>query len=284
MKIITKPEAISTWSNGKHNDGKTIALVPTMGCLHDGHLSLIDKAKEIAELVVVSIFVNPMQFGPTEDLDAYPRQLELDCSLAKEHGADIIFSPDDRDMYNSSYQTCISVTQLSSGLCAADRPGHFDGVATVVTKLLNIVRPDFAVFGEKDFQQLTIIRQLVADLNIPVQVVSGAIVRESDGLAMSSRNKYLVGAERQTALCLSKAIARAKQFISESQEPVLVQDVLVEVTAIISNSGAELEYAEIVDRTTLASQEIVNTNSVITVAAKIGGRVRLIDNSVLNVV
>lgn len=281
MKIIKTTENMSTWSDNRHSDGQTIALVPTMGCLHNGHLSLIDKAKEVAELVVVSLFVNPMQFGPGEDLDAYPRQFEVDCSLAKEHGADIIFSPDDGDMYDSSFQTCISIRQLSSGLCGADRPGHFDGVATVVTKLFNIVRPDFAVFGEKDFQQLTIIRQLVKDLNIPVKIVPGPIVRESDGLAMSSRNKYLLGDERQTALCLSHSIKRAKQLVCDSQEPISVKDVLLEVRSVISSSGAELEYAEIVDRTTLNRQDYVNANSVIAVAAKIGGHVRLIDNSIL---
>ena len=168
MKIINKIVDISSWSEGIHRTGKTVALVPTMGCLHDGHLSLIDIAKESADLVVVSIFVNPMQFGPNEDLDAYPRQFELDCSLAKEHGADIIFSPEAEEIYDSSFQTCITVNKLSAGLCGADRPGHFDGVATVVTKLFNIVRPDLAVFGEKDFQQLAIINQLVSDLNIPV--------------------------------------------------------------------------------------------------------------------
>ena len=281
MKIITMPEAMSAWSDSRHREGKTIILVPTMGCLHDGHFSLIDKAKEVADLVVVSIFVNPMQFGPGEDLDAYPRQFEKDCEFAKAHGADIIFSPNDEDMYTSTFQTCISVTRLSSGLCGADRPGHFDGVATVVTKLFNIVRSDYAIFGEKDFQQLTIIKQIVRDLNIPVQIVSAPIVREADGLAMSSRNKYLVGDQRQTALCLSKAIARARQIVNENQEPMLIRDVLSEVKSIIASSGAELEYAEIIDKTSLSRQEYVNSDSVIAVAAKVGGRVRLIDNSML---
>lgn len=281
MKIINKPEDMSSWSDNIHKTGKRIALVPTMGCLHEGHLSLIDIAKEVADLVVVSVFVNPMQFGPNEDLDAYPRQLEFDCSLAKEHGADMIFAPVDGDIYDDSFQTCISVNKLSSGLCGADRPGHFDGVATVVTKLFNIVRPDFAVFGEKDFQQLSIINQLVTDLNIPVEIVPGPIVREADGLAMSSRNKYLQGADRQTALCLSKAIARAKQLIGASIEPILTENILKEVKTIIAKAGAELEYAEIVHKKTLCSQQQVDKDSVIMVAAKIGGRVRLIDNSVL---
>ena len=272
---------MSAWSDDIHRTGKSVALVPTMGCLHDGHLSLIDIAKDVADVVVVSIFVNPMQFGPNEDLDAYPRQFELDCSLAKEHGADTIFSPVDAEIYDSSFQTCITVNKLSAGLCGADRPGHFDGVATVVTKLFNIVRPDFAVFGEKDFQQLAIINQLVSDLNIPVNIIPGPIVREDDGLAMSSRNKYLRGDERQTALCLSKAIAKAKQLVDVSTEPIQTKDILEEVISIIAKAGAELEYAEIIDKKTLSLQDQVNKDSVIAVAAKIGGHVRLIDNSFL---
>ncbi|MFT5698609.1 MAG: pantoate--beta-alanine ligase [Desulforhopalus sp.] len=281
MKIINKPQEMTDWSKSRHLVGKTIGLVPTMGSLHDGHLSLINKAKEYADLVIVSIFVNPIQFGVGEDLDAYPRQFELDCSLAKGQGADIIFSPLDEDMYDSTFQTRISITKLASGLCGADRPGHFDGVATVVAKLFNITRADVAVFGQKDFQQLSVITQLVRDLNIPVQIIGAPIVREPDGLAMSSRNKYLVGDDRQAALCLSKAIARAKELVQNLPEPILVADILADVREIIASAGAELEYAEIVDRTTLVRQEQVNERSVITVAAKIGGRVRLIDNSIL---
>lgn len=281
MKIINKPLDMSSWSDGIHTTGKSVALVPTMGCLHDGHLSLIDIAKEVADLVVVSIFVNPMQFGPNEDLDAYPRQFELDCSLAKEHGANTIFSPANTDIYDSSFQTCITVNKLSVGLCGADRPGHFDGVATVVAKLFNIVRPDFAVFGEKDFQQLAIITQLVSDLNIPVEIVPGPIVREPDGLAMSSRNKYLLGDSRQTALCLSRAIQKAKELVEVSIEPIQTKDILIEVKALIAKAGADLEYAEIISKKTLSPQHQVDKESVIAVAAKIDGRVRLIDNSIL---
>jgi pantoate--beta-alanine ligase len=250
-----------------------------MGCLHAGHLSLIDLANKNGDKVIVSIFVNPMQFGPGEDLDAYPRQFSLDCELAKERGADVIFAPNDKDMYDHSFQTCISVSKLSRGLCGADRPGHFDGVATVVTKLFNITQPDTAVFGQKDFQQLTIIKQLVSDLNIPVEIVSAPIVREADGLAMSSRNKYLAHADRNVALCLSNAIKRAKTMVEASAEPLPVEMVLSEVREIISSSGAALEYAEIINQLTLQPQATIDSNSAITVAAKIGGRVRLIDNA-----
>jgi pantoate--beta-alanine ligase len=252
-----------------------------MGCLHDGHLSLIDIAKGHGDVVIVSIFVNPMQFGPGEDLDAYPRQFEIDCNLAKEHGADCIFAPSDADMYDNTFQTCITVSKLATDLCGADRPGHFDGVATVVTKLFNITQADYAVFGQKDFQQLTIIKQLVRDLNIPVKIISGPIVRESDGLAMSSRNKYLTGEDRHTALCLSQSIGRAKKMVVDCEGILATEDVLEEVIAAISLSGAELEYAKIVDANTLLPKRYVEPGCVIVVAAKIGGKVRLIDNSVL---
>lgn len=281
MIIIKSPQEMVKWSKSAKKDQKSISLVPTMGCLHLGHLSLIDIAKQNGDMVVVSIFVNPMQFGPGEDLDAYPRQFELDCNLAKQHGADVIFAPADADMYDSSFQTCITVTKLASGLCGADRPGHFDGVATVVTKLFNITRCDSAVFGQKDFQQLAVIRQLTADLNLPVKIIGAPIVRESDGLAMSSRNKYLQGDQRQTALCLSHSIACVKKRVEESEQTLNVLDVLVEVKEIISSAGADLEYAEIIDHNTLQPISQIVPGSVIAVAAKIGGRVRLIDNSVL---
>ncbi|TKB11098.1 pantoate--beta-alanine ligase [Desulforhopalus sp. IMCC35007] len=281
MKIVHTPEEMTIWSNAMRREGKRISLVPTMGCLHAGHLSLIKKAKDLSELVIVSIFVNPMQFGPGEDLDAYPRQFEIDCGLAEQQGADIIFSPAPEKMYDDTFQTSISVGRLSRGLCGADRPGHFEGVATVVTKLFNITSPHVAVFGEKDFQQLAIIRQLVKDLNIPVEIIAGPIVREADGLAMSSRNKYLEGNDRQIALCLSQAIAEARKLIAGSTEPVLVSSVLTVVKSIVADAGAVLEYAEIIDKVTLATEEYVSAESVLAVAAKIGGRVRLIDNSIL---
>lgn len=281
MKIFKSAKEMRLWSTRCQSEGKSIALVPTMGCLHNGHLSLIDIAKKNGDLVIVSIFVNPMQFGPGEDLDAYPRQFETDCTLAKEHGADLIFAPTDEDMYDGSFQTCISVQKLASDLCGADRPGHFDGVATVVTKLFNITQTNVAVFGQKDFQQLTIIKQLVRDLNIGVNIIAGPIVREADGLAMSSRNKYLLDDDRESALSLSKAIARAKEMVADCKECLDTKSILDEVKEIISSSGAELEYAKIVDQTSLLPKQNVTPGSVIAVAAKIGGKVRLIDNSVL---
>lgn len=268
---------MTAWALAQKKKNHTVALVPTMGCLHEGHLSLVDRAKQHGDVVVMSIFVNPMQFGPNEDLDAYPRQFEEDCTLAKERGVDLVFAPADSEMYGSRFQTSITVKDLSVGLCGVDRPGHFDGVATVVTKLFNITAADFAVFGEKDFQQLSIIRRLVDDLNMNVKIIPGPIVRETDGLAMSSRNKYLEGADREIALCLSRGISKAKDLVASGV--AAVDQVLAEVEKIIAEAGASLEYAEIVDSGSLKKQEVIDDSSVLTVAAKIGGKVRLIDNS-----
>jgi pantoate--beta-alanine ligase len=196
--------------------GLSVGLVPTMGCLHQGHLSLVRKARELSDRVIVSIFVNPMQFGPDEDLGAYPRQFTKDCNLAENEGATAVFAPVDQQMYSTGFQTMVRVKKLSLGMCGADRPGHFDGVATVVSKLFNITTPNIAVFGEKDYQQLVIIRQLTEDLNFPVKIIAAPIVRESDGLAMSSRNKYLTGTSRNTALCLFQAVSRAKKLVADT--------------------------------------------------------------------
>lgn len=272
---------MTAWALGQKKENRSIALVPTMGCLHEGHLSLVDHAKQRGDLVVMSIFVNPMQFGPNEDLDAYPRQFEEDCNLAAKRGVDLVFAPSDSDMYPSRFQTSITVKYLSVGLCGADRPGHFDGVATVVTKLFNITAADFAVFGEKDFQQLTIICRLVDDLNMNIKIIPVPIVRETDGLAMSSRNKYLDGPDREVALCLSRGIKKAKELVRSGV--VAVDQVLGEVKKIIAEAGAALEYAEIVDKESLKKQENIDDKSVLAVAAKIGGKVRLIDNSKLKI-
>lgn len=261
--------------------GHKIALVPTMGCLHVGHLSLMRKAGASADRVIVSIFVNPMQFGPHEDFDAYPRQLQSDCLLAEKEGVDIIFCPEPKAMYGKNFQTTISVKGLSQGMCGADRPGHFDGVATVVGKLLHLTVPDVAIFGEKDFQQLAIIRQLVADLNFPVEIIGCPIVREADGLAMSSRNKYLQGEARSQALCLHRAIMAAKDRVAKGQRDVTAASVIVETARIVAEAGASLEYAVVVNEHSLQPEVIIGNGSVLALAAKIGGVVRLIDNAKL---
>lgn len=259
--------------------GLKIALVPTMGCLHAGHVSLMRKAATCADRIVVTIFVNPIQFGPNEDFASYPRQLELDCRLAEQEGVHLVFCPEANDMYGPSFQTKVSIGQLSQGMCGADRPGHFDGVATVVLKLFHLTRPDVAVFGEKDFQQLAILRRMTADLNLDIDIVGCPIVREPDGLAMSSRNKYLQGESRSQALCLVNAIRAARRLVAEARTPVAAAAVIAQTREIIARAGGKLDYAVVIDQDSLQDESVVSKNSVLALAVKIGGKVRLIDNA-----
>lgn len=279
MKIIGSLTEISRQAAKWQRQGLKIALVPTMGCLHEGHLSLMRQAAAVADRIIVSIFVNPIQFGPNEDFGSYPRQFQTDCELAEKEGVHAIFSPESKDMYGDSFQTKVHVAKLSEGMCGADRPGHFDGVATVVLKLFHLTLPDFAVFGQKDFQQLAIIRRLVIDLNLKVEIIGCPIVREQDGLAMSSRNKYLLGESRSQALCLSKAIQTARKFVAESQQQVPAATVISQTREIIAQAGGKLEYAVVVNETTLENETIVTPQSMLAIAVKIGGTVRLIDNA-----
>lgn len=258
--------------------GKTIALVPTMGCLHDGHLSLIHEGKKASDKVIVSIFVNPIQFGPNEDFDSYPRQFEIDCKLAEKAGADAVFNPGSDQMYPQGAQTRVRVQSLSLGMCGADRPGHFDGVATVVSKLFNIIHPDTALFGQKDFQQLAVIKQLVKDLNFKVKIIGCPIVREPDGLAMSSRNKYLKENSRIKALSLSKALTAAQKLVQQSEKGPLAEKIISTTKDILFKSGADIEYVVVVNEFSLLPEETIGENSILAVAAKIDGTVRLIDN------
>ncbi|MGB3212008.1 MAG: pantoate--beta-alanine ligase [Desulforhopalus sp.] len=281
MKIVSSLPEIHKLSNDWKKRGLKVALVPTMGCLHDGHLSLMRIARKYADRVIVSIFVNPMQFGPNEDFDAYPRQFQVDCKLADSEGVNAIFSPDPEQMYGSGFQTAVIVSVLSKGMCGTDRPGHFDGVATVVTKLFNLTSPDIAVFGEKDFQQLAVIRRLIRDLNQQVEIVGAPIVRESDGLAMSSRNKYLEGDWRQKATCLYRSILAAKNLVAESHGEMTAAIIVDQTKNIITASGAKLEYAVVVNESTLENESAVTPHSVLAVAAKFNNRVRLIDNAKL---
>jgi pantoate--beta-alanine ligase len=236
------------------------------------------KAKNMGDKVIVSIFVNPLQFGPGEDLGSYPRQFVIDCELAENEGVNAIFCPENKHMYGESFQTAISVKKLSQGMCGKDRPGHFNGVATVVAKLFNLTRADVAVFGQKDFQQLAIIRQLVKDLNFPIKIVGGPIIREFDGLAMSSRNKYLHGEARKQALCLYKSIVAARELIADGSHKILAQTVIDQTKQIISKAGAAIEYAVLKDESTLLDDVVVSSDSILVLAAKINGTVRLIDN------
>ena len=278
MKIVPSLSDIFRLSSQWKKQGKSIALVPTMGCLHEGHLSLIKKAKTIADKVIVSIFVNPIQFGPGEDLASYPRQFVIDCEMADQEGVDAIFCPESKHMYGESFQTSISVSRLSKGMCGKDRPGHFDGVATVVTKLFHLTIADSAVFGEKDFQQLAIIRQMVKDLNFPIKIVGSPIVREADGLAMSSRNKYLHGKSRKQALCLYNSIVAARNLVAQSGEKISAQTIIAQTGKIIARAGAAMEYAVLKAGYTLQDEIVVSSESVLILAVKIDGTVRLIDN------
>jgi pantoate--beta-alanine ligase len=280
MEIIRSPAAMTAWSNSTEASGRTIALVPTMGFFHEGHLSLMRLAARQADCVVVSHFVNPIQFGPAEDLDRYPRDFRRDADLAAGERVDVLFAPEAEDMYLKNFQTRIMVADLGRELCGAGRPGHFEGVATVVAKLFNIVRPRLAVFGEKDFQQLAVIRRMAVDLNWPIEIVAHPIVREPDGLAMSSRNAYLSPEERRAAPCLWQAINHLRSLAAQGMTDALL--LKAEARKILTaQSVAQIEYVEIVDQDTLLAQDQVTRNSRLALAVRIG-RTRLIDNSGLS--
>ena len=255
-------------------EGKTIGLVPTMGFLHEGHASLIRKCREQNDIVVVSDFVNPTQFGPNEDLEAYPRDFERDSKLCESLGADLIFAPSPEDMYHDPH-AFVSIDTLSETLCGKTRPIHFKGVCTVVTKLFHIVAPDRAYFGEKDAQQLAIIRKMVKDLNFDIEIVGCPIVREEDGLAKSSRNTYLNDKERQAALCLSRAVKTGKEVIYTGAD---AKEVLNPMKAIIEAEPlARIDYVMMVDALTMQPIEKADRDVLVAMAVCIG-KTRLIDN------
>ncbi|MBI5554849.1 MAG: pantoate--beta-alanine ligase [Elusimicrobia bacterium] len=279
MKIIKKIDKMQKYIVKAKRAGKKIGFVPTLGALHEGHLSLIRRARKENDLVVVSIFVNPIQFGPKEDFKKYPRPLAKDRRLAKSAGADVIFNPSAEEMYPSGYQTYVEVGKLAEGLCGAARPGHFRGVATVVAKLFNVVSADKAYFGQKDYQQVQVIKQMVEDLNIPVQVVICPIVREKDGLAMSSRNQYLSPEERISATCLSEALKVAKAMISSGIKDAI--KIKKEMRNIIeSNLLGRVDYIEIVNAENLEPVQKMQGRVTIALAVFIG-KTRLIDNMVI---
>lgn len=279
MQIARTLEMLRKSLTALRADGQTVALVPTMGALHEGHLTLVRRAKAQADHVVVSIFVNPRQFGAGEDLDAYPRQLERDAQLLEDEGVSLVWAPAPQEVYPEGYATNISVAGISEGLCGADRPGHFDGVATVVCKLFNQVAPDMAFFGEKDWQQLAVIRRMARDLDLNwphVDAIYGVpIVREKDGLAMSSRNAYLSPEQRQEAAALPRAMKAAIIKLSKGgAADRLLEDMRQDLLA----SGFDsVDYAELRDADSLAPLASDNGNARLFVAARIGGT-RLIDN------
>jgi len=256
--------------------GRSVGLVPTMGALHEGHASLIRLARRQCGYVVVSVFVNPTQFGPNEDYTSYPRTLAEDRELCEREGADQVFAPDVTEVYPPGSRTSVEVTGLGDFLCGPSRPGHFRGVATVVLKLLNIVQPDRAYFGQKDAQQARIIRQVVGDLNVPVEVVVGPTVREPDGLALSSRNRYLDPSQRRHAVALSAALAEARRRVDAGERDAAALRRLL-ADRIAATPGADLDYAEVVDADSFHPVERLTGPAVAALAMKFGGT-RLIDN------
>jgi pantoate--beta-alanine ligase len=279
MYIITSVKEMRERTAAVRAEGKTIAFVPTMGFLHEGHASLMREGRKRGDLLVVSIFVNPTQFGAGEDFESYPRDLSRDSEIARECGVDIIFAPDAREMYPAGYQTWVNVETISLPLCGASRPGHFRGVTTVVAKLFNIVKPAFAFFGEKDYQQLAVIRRMVSDLNMDVEVVGLPTVREADGLAMSSRNSYLSAAERKSALCLSRALdAVSSLFRSGEVSVARLREAVLEILG--AEPEARIDYVEFRGGKNLEEVERADERTVLALAVRIG-TTRLIDNVIV---
>lgn len=280
-QIIENPRDMSAHSQEVRQRGLTIGFVPTMGALHQGHLSLLDYTREHCDHLVVSIFVNPLQFDRADDLDGYPRTWDADLAGCSAHGADLIYAPTPEVMYPAGYQTKVSVSEVTQGLCGAGRPGHFDGVATVVLKLFNLVQPHISAFGRKDFQQLRMVQRMVTDLDLPLKVVGRPTVREADGLAMSSRNQHLSAEERGQALCLHRALTKARELVAggEMKAEALKAAAAVEIGRA---PQARLEYLEVVDGHNLTSLETVDQDAVMALAVWLGNT-RLIDNMTLAV-
>ena len=280
MKVVGTIKEVRELVKEWKKNGETVGFVPTMGYLHEGHGSLITKARENNDKVVVSIFVNPMQFGPTEDLDSYPRDLEKDSKFCESLGADLIFHPEPEEMYHDDFSSYVDMSVLTEELCGLSRPVHFRGVCTVVTKLFNIVQPDNAYFGQKDAQQLAIIKHMVQDLNMDINVVGCPIVREEDGLAKSSRNTYLSPEERKAALILSKTVKLAKELIDEGEKDA---DVVVAKMKenIETEPMAKIDYVKAVNGLTMQQQKEIKAPMLIAMAVYIG-KTRLIDNMILD--
>ncbi len=278
MEVVKTVQRMKALSQEARERGETIVLVPTMGFFHEGHLSLIREGRKRGDLLVVSLFVNPTQFGPSEDYETYPRDFERDFRMAKEASVDILFCPEVEEMYPPGHQTVVRVTEVTQGLCGKSRPTHFQGVTTVVLMLFEIVRPHVAIFGEKDFQQLVTIRQMVRDLHVDVEIVGMPTVRETDGLAMSSRNVRLQPAERKAALSLYRALMEAEGLVRRGErEANRIRDAMNRIFQ--AEPLVRLDYLEICDAHSLREVSRLQGDVVIAVAAHVGG-VRLIDNFV----
>jgi pantoate--beta-alanine ligase len=279
MQVVRQIKEMQKISDRLREEGKRIGFVPTMGYLHDGHISLVKKARELSDFVVVSIFVNPTQFGPGEDFQRYPRDEEGDKAKLDKAGVEFLFIPDVKEMYSPRYQTYVEVTEVSKGLCGDFRPGHFRGVATVVSKLFNIVKPHIAVFGEKDYQQLLVIKRMAEDLNFDIEILPGTLIREEDGIAMSSRNAYLSPEDRKKATILNRSLVKAKELFDSGEKKAynIVQTVKKSIESV---EGVSIQYVEIRDAETLERVKIVSRPAVIAVAVVVGS-IRLIDNIIV---
>ncbi len=276
MMILNKVEEVRSIVKSWKKEGLSIGFVPTMGYLHEGHQSLITRAAGENDRVVVSIFVNPIQFGPTEDYDSYPRDLFRDSAICRESGAHLVFHPDASDIYMPDFCTYVDMDSLTRGLCGKSRPGHFRGVCTVVNKLFNIVSANRAYFGQKDAQQLAVVKRMVRDLNMDIEIVGCPIIRETDGLAKSSRNTYLSPVERSAALILNRSLSTGRQLLENGERNS--QNIIREITEIIQTEPiAKIDYVEVVDADTLEKVDFVEKPVLVVLAVYIG-RTRLIDN------
>ncbi len=281
MQVIKNIKQMSSLSDKWRQEGKKIAFVPTMGYFHNGHLSLMRKGRLLGDVLVVSIFINPIQFGPKEDFKEYPRNFERDSALAQKEKVDVVFVPDEREMYPPGYQTFVEVTKLTQHLCGLSRPGHFKGVATVVAKLFNIVKPHFALFGLKDYQQYLVIKKMVEDLNFDVQIIGCPTVRESDGLAMSSRNEYLLPEQRGAALSLYKSLKMAQDLFETGEHNA--KKIKAEIINFIKTFPyTQIDYVSICDPETLEEIDEIKDKALMALAVRVG-KARLIDNLILEV-
>lgn len=281
MEIINRRQRMSSLARKLRRENKTIGFVPTMGALHEGHLSLVKEARQMSDIVIVSIFVNPTQFNAQKDFDKYPRDLTSDASMLADFQVDYIFAPDAEEIYGENFSTYVYVENLTENLEGASRPGHFRGVATVVTILFNTIRPDFAIFGQKDAQQVAVIKRLTQDLGFDTEIVTMPIIREESGLAMSSRNSRLSEDERQRASIIFQALKEAKKAVKNGDRNALKISEIVRKT-IETEPLARLDYIAVVDNETLEPVEKIGENEVLLAVAVFFGEVRLIDNVILN--
>lgn len=280
MKVLRTVQEIQAFSKAAKNAGKSVGLVPTMGALHEGHLTLMRRARQENDVVIASVFVNPTQFGPNEDFDAYPRRFEEDCKKLETVPVDAVFHPEPKEMYPEGYCTYVNVEgDITKKLCGAQRPGHFRGVATVVTKLMNLSRADRAYFGQKDAQQVVVVKRFVSDLNIPTEIVMVPIVREESGLARSSRNQYLSSEEKEAALVLSRSLKKGKEAFDGGEKDVETLKKIVR-DEIGTEPTAVIDYVDIYSFPALLPIEKVEQPALLAIAVKIG-KTRLIDNMIL---